>query len=128
MMIKTNRAVLLESKIRQHRHLHPVVRWIVGGRFRLAYLQQMYYWQVGTMFDDKLLNLQKMSDINRDRALDDEILQHPYEFRKTEISDLPRTYLVEVCEDLKKAINTSRNPERLTFLLQRFQYELLSRK
>lgn len=128
MMRKPDYATVLESKIQYHRSRAYWLRFLMGGRFRLAYLQMRYYRLMGTMFDKHLTNFQTMNDANRDRARKDEMLQHPYDYRKTEISDLPKSYQVEVCWDLKKAIHTAQNPERLSFLLQRFQYELLSRR
>lgn len=127
-MRKPDNAVKLESKIQFHRSRAYWLRFLMGGRLRLAYLQMKYYRQMGTMFDPFFGQLQSMNEANRESARKDEMLNNPYDFRKTEIADLPKTYLVEVCDDLKRAVHTSRNPERLSFLLQRLQYELLSRK
>ncbi len=135
--------VTLENKIQRHRKRGYWSRFFHGGRFWLAFLQMRYLHVTGTLFalfddcpafslpefpDANLIQKTAMPEFAKDQLRTSEMLDNSYEFRKVEISDLPKTYLVELCHDLKQVIHLTSEPERLDFLLKRLQYELLSRK
>lgn len=137
--------VTLENKIQRHRKRGYWSKLAHGGYFRLAYLQVQYLRATGNMYDqadfllppefempelpdNHLIQQAAMPQYAMDQLRTSEMLANSHEFRHVELADLPKTYLVEVCHDLKRAIYLTTDSERLTFLLERLQYELLSRK
>lgn len=137
------KVVTLENKIQRHCKRGYWSSFIHGGRFRLAFLQMRYLHATGTFFalfdehpafslpelsDGSLIQKTPMPEHAKDQLRTAEMLANSHDFRKVEISDLPKHYLVEVCHDLKRVIHLTSEPERLTFLLERLQYELLSRR